>query len=891
MSHDNIIIVLEESIHSKGYPVSNANNRNTSYNRQKSTLIHRDEFEKVCSIIARNIPSLDDKENQEHLHNTITVRGSRGSGKTSFLLAVKDYLRANNTISTPEKRVVIRTMDIEVLDIIDPTLIEEKEHVFFNVIALIKDLVNKKIDNLECNPHQEGLHGFNKNEWRTALTNLAAGLPSIDNMSNRNTDGWQDPEFMMDNGLRDVTASQKLTKNFNKFLQISLEILNKKVFLLMFDDIDVEAKKGWNVLETIRKYFTGSQLITIVSGDMELYGTVVRQHKWESFGKEILEYEGKMMNNISDFNDMVVRLESQYLQKILQTKNRAHLLTIGEKKIIKPKTKIYVYKSSETVAETPAEHHEISSRYKKILEYFGIKNSYQADAYTSFLLRLSLRTQLQFLDLFNLDTGKYEMDEAGTMPIADIFFSELYAKQVNIYDDGKNTKNLNRIILKFLLNEKKLEELYQLQPITTEEKLNASVISLNFVLSYNIQQDPFLIFDYFIKVGYIRNILPLIGYKDLREDSLKPSIEDLCNNAVILNDNVLKDVAGKVTAYIRGIIDSKSSTSESISKAGTIPIFGLAAKQKKGSKYNYDRIDKVLNTEKATSLQTLLVNMPLSINQYIYKQSSLLTYSSYLLLSSIGELVRKVQLGDEQNGFFELSQLRAYMMPDFKRASNEADNEMEGENRDKDDTTNDEIFEMISKFSSWVNKFPRGTKISAHLLGKISTRFYYALTNLENNARNKTLGDIFAAHITAFMNAVLVEEYREKDIGKGSKENHVKLNLNNTNYKSSIFLNNLKKINELMGKQAIKNGEQNEELLEEVFIVNVDLPLSRWILSCPLLLVYINASIDLEKRLKSFCGELLDGSIFNIKLNNILSKITSKIEINDDTKKNNETIN
>lgn len=886
MSHDKIIVVLDESIHAKGYPIS-TNDRDSSYNRQKSTLIHREEFEKVCSIIAQNIPNSEDEWNQEYLHNTITVRGSRGSGKTSFLLAVRDYLRGkNNMISHPVKNISVNTADIEVLEIIDPTLIEEKEHVFFNVIALIKDLVDKKMDNQECNPHQEGQSGFNKKEWRTALANLAAGLPSIDNMANRNTDGWQDPEFMMDNGLRDVTASQKLTKNFNIFLRISLDILKKKVFLLMFDDIDVEAKKGWNVLETIRKYFTGARLITIVSGDMELYGTVVRQRKWESFEKEILEYEGKMMNNISKFNDMVIRLESQYLQKILQTKNRTHLLTIGEKKVIKPKTQIFVYKNSTAVAANPEEQHEISSRYKKILEYFGIKNSYQADAYASFLLRLPLRTQLQFLDLFNLDSGEYETSEAGTMPIADIFSSELYAKQVNIYEDGKNIKNLNRIILKFLLKEKKLEELYQLQPITTEEKLNASLISLNFILSYNMQQDPFLVFDYFIKVGYIRNLLPLIGYKDSREGPLKPSIEDLCNNTVILNDNVLKDVVGKITAYIRGIIDSTSSASESISKAGTIPIFGLAAKQKQSSKYSSDRIDKVLKTANATDLQTLLVNMPLSTNQYTYKQSSLLTYSSYLLLSSIGELVRKVQLHDEQNGFIELSQLRAYMMPDFKRANIEADNDTEAENIDNGTDSKDEISQMAVRFSSWVNNFPKGTKISAHLLGKISTRFYYALTNLENKARNKTLGEIFPAHITAFMNAVLVEEYREEDIGKGLKAKHTHLNLNNTNYKPAIFVSNLIKVNGLTGKPAKTAEEQlAEQLHEEIIPVNVNLPLSRWMLSCPLLIVYLNTSTELEEQLKSFCGGLIDNSIFEIKLNKFLDNITTKSEINDATKK------
>lgn len=75
--------------------------------------IHVLELERVKSIIddLKNLP-----DTEERLHNTITISGTRGSGKTSFLLTL---LKDEDV-----------KKDCEVLEIIDPTLVEEKGHIF-----------------------------------------------------------------------------------------------------------------------------------------------------------------------------------------------------------------------------------------------------------------------------------------------------------------------------------------------------------------------------------------------------------------------------------------------------------------------------------------------------------------------------------------------------------------------------------------------------------------------------------------------------------------------------------------------------------------------------------------------------------------------------------------
>ena len=135
------------------------------------------------------------------------------------------------------------------------------------------------------------------------------------------------------------------------------------------------------------------------------------------------------------------------------------------------------------------------SFYNKILGKFGIRNSYQAETYRSFLLDLPLRTQIQFLSEFEF--GNWELKNIN---ITDAFLSDLFDKHVNVNLANSSPKLLNVIILKLLLQEKVLGDAYQLQPITTDLSLNSSLIALSFLFSSQSINKPEIIFEYMIKI-------------------------------------------------------------------------------------------------------------------------------------------------------------------------------------------------------------------------------------------------------------------------------------------------------------------------------------------------------------------------------------------------------
>lgn len=64
--------------------------------------------------------------------------------------------------------------------------------------------------------------------------------------------------------------------------------------MIPFDDIDTDFKKGFEILEVLRKYITSGQIITILTGDLELYSKLVRKANWKCFDDDFLKRKWSM---------------------------------------------------------------------------------------------------------------------------------------------------------------------------------------------------------------------------------------------------------------------------------------------------------------------------------------------------------------------------------------------------------------------------------------------------------------------------------------------------------------------------------------------------------------------------------------------------------------------
>ena len=273
------------------------------------SLIHQSQMEQIMKLVkklyqkAQNVKKT--KEAFSVKHDTISIFASRGAGKTTFLLTTLEQIREKYD------RIVC-------LNIIDPSAIENKQHPFINVIASIQEEVERYF--LANNLYDYKKEDFEqKKDFEDCYKKLLKGLPVIDGIGKGNAyDDWNDEEFISIKGMEKAELSNKLSQLFHKYVKKALNLIDKDCFVISFDDIDTDFKKGFQLLEVIRKYLTTPQIITILTGDLELYGKLVRKANWQCFSQDFRKKELEYANRTkAEFAGMINQLENQYLVKIL----------------------------------------------------------------------------------------------------------------------------------------------------------------------------------------------------------------------------------------------------------------------------------------------------------------------------------------------------------------------------------------------------------------------------------------------------------------------------------------------------------------------------------------------------------------------------------------------
>ena len=139
-------------------------------------------------------------------------------------------------------------------------------------------------------------------------------------------EGWDDKQYILQRGLDKVRDAAGLEVKFHRFIERSLDFLNKQCFLLAFDDVDTSFARGWPVLEVIRRYLTSPRWVSVVCGDLDLFAILVRGQQWANFTIKSLRYDDP---TIPSFRSMVDHLQGQYLLKVLRPDNRITLQPVA----------------------------------------------------------------------------------------------------------------------------------------------------------------------------------------------------------------------------------------------------------------------------------------------------------------------------------------------------------------------------------------------------------------------------------------------------------------------------------------------------------------------------------------------------------------------------------
>lgn len=306
------------------------------------------------------------------------IDGSRGAGKSTFLSSVKRALKGDKAINH----------QMAFIEVIDPSRIEHSEIVLLVILQHLRKHVDEA---LKQQRQREDEHL--RDDWRRAFKGVAGGLSLFAKDYHPLSD--LDPELFLDWGLERTSDSTSLRSKLHHLFDIACGILGVHALMLGFDDADTDATHAIHLLECIRKYLDTPRVMVLVTGDMELYSLLVRQHfALTVAGKREaaldLQRSAKQGDRSGQYLRMVDHLEEQYLLKLFPIRRRMQLQPLWNVKLRDNCQLTHPAWGGEKYSVEEVLHVIVRRGLR-------VKTKSDVDMYTEFLLKQPLRSVLQVM--------------------------------------------------------------------------------------------------------------------------------------------------------------------------------------------------------------------------------------------------------------------------------------------------------------------------------------------------------------------------------------------------------------------------------------------------------------------------------------------------------------
>lgn len=253
---------------------------------KKELLISQKSTENINKKISNIIKGFD-KETyyNEYINNVISFVGERGSGKTSMMLSMAN----------------LKKEEAVILDLIEPELFENNTRLIEVVISKMYALYrNEYRKNKELHYTDKDINELNKN--------IIEILKSIKIYFERRED-YYEKEISVN--LLEISDCFKIKLKFKELVENYLKVMNRiknknyKYILLMIDDIDLNYKNGYSILEQVRKFlivpnlinfiaYKESQLAIILENE---FSEIEKMDTTQKYLKKLFPYENKIYTN------------------------------------------------------------------------------------------------------------------------------------------------------------------------------------------------------------------------------------------------------------------------------------------------------------------------------------------------------------------------------------------------------------------------------------------------------------------------------------------------------------------------------------------------------------------------------------------------------------------
>ena len=764
---------------------------------EEDDLIQKSLRDQLVKSIRSSITSDESKDSSdvarfidESGRNVFFVDGTRGAGKTTFINSVVKFLDGDK--GNTDTRIIC-------LPTIDPTKLPRHEPILVTVTARLNKMVSRELKGSWSSSD----HKKQKEQWQSHLEQLKRGLHLL-------TDKEYKPEYFSDALKLDAQldysiGGQDLSQIFDKLVECACEILSCKAILISFDDIDTQFDTGWDVLESIRKFFNSQQLVVVATGDLRLYSQLIRGKQYENYSKTLLSQE-KESARLAERGYMVEHLEQQYLLKLFPVQKRIQLKTmlqlVGDDKnngAISVKTEFGV-KDEGAIDIRKA----IGDA---VMEGLNLREGSDLAMYVNELLKQPVRLLMQVLQDFytkkyyasteDKKDGKVQVDvDIKSSPrllrnaLYGAMLSSIYRAGLNYEQHRFGMDSLCKDIFTYVKQDRDFNTGFYLRPQSESEALRNCSIYLASQVSENCQGNLSKVLQMLLvgcgSVSIFNQFVTGLAQAENDSDKFDQMISEYIAYMSVGRNESTSHWANRCCAVVANNPNEEK-----------IGIFLGMVQLNRGSRKEKPQVYKKFDLDKERGLAKASMAASLST----VASSNLMDFASvFNLIGAVSDITAcEGENQSVEKAFNKAISKPTCIIPPWSDAAaraemkssgvnnrgkgkdNDVDYSIDIEENDPEPTQNssdqvdDEFKDAIENIKKWlllVREVEVDISPSALLIGKIWTRFYFNLNNIADQHRTRLRGEAYTGkfanqsnaskimrfNVLAFLHAVLVEE-------------------------------------------------------------------------------------------------------------------------------------
>ncbi|MCA8253202.1 hypothetical protein LGM89_08005 [Burkholderia sp. AU31624] len=799
----------------------NLDQKDSAEPRSVDQLVQRKRYDHLRQQIISHLESLEiagfNPQNEYPMGSGWTqfLDGTRGAGKSTFLSSVKFALETDPDVKSR----------MAFIASIDPSRIERSGIILLVILQHLRKCVENALKESRRTEDE-----WLREDWRRAFKGVAGGLSLF--VKDYHPLNDLDPDLFLDWGLERANDSANLRTKLHRLFTTACRILGVRALMLAFDDADTDSSHAINLLECIRKYLDTPLVMVLVTGDLELYSLLVRQHFAATVvGKPEaaleLQRRSKEGDRSGQYLRMIDHLEEQYLLKLFPIRRRTQLQPLWS--VIADAEYAVTHMGwggDRAVKEVVREI---------VLRGLRVKTGSDIDVYVEFLLKQPLRSTLQVMASCapylgaksGAATWSSDLTVALSRALQGLALTSLY--KFSIDTDAIAAGELPALlqaVFDLSLLDGDIDTALYLRPMSAERDIKSCFAALAAEVPNLCAKNPGTALRYLLRGPGSVSLYSLVR--------AQPGAKDLLSSIDLVNQ--FKSYIG--IGRREDSLDWARRASAVISfPYGTNPkarvvlpgVVGLNRKGRKSEHTARTVIQRAIGHRGIKCLPVFALGMV-----DVASASGTRTYGSIFMLLGVVEKLLSANSTKDARVIFD----RAYPSLTVSAPSWSSFGGAEGldDGGDQEETSGDEavkqenLWNEIKKWWEAAQKLAEEIAPSAVFLGKVWTRLFFSLQKAADDLKPRTgFGDVMEIYALCIINAFLVEEAEHHMPVTSGAESCERIDRSNPRTSASTFAKKL---------QAMSLTRSN-------------FPLTSIITTCPLILGLLDENQGYENSLKN----------------------------------------